>query len=220
MTLISMDALAGVLQEIIAAQPGAVAAWHEAEPKGLDEPAPEADLDTLRTLAVSQHLCNHRLWHVEDEARRTDVGPEVIADCKRRIDALNQKRNDLIERVDACLVALVTPLVPEGASERYNTETAGMALDRLSIIALKVHHMREQAQRADASDEHRHSCAAKLAVLDEQRADLARAVGELLAEYVAGTKRPKVYYQFKMYNDPSLNPALYAARAVREADKG
>lgn len=207
--------LAACVRAIIDAQEPQVAGWHTAEPPDAGpaaEPAPAADLGVLRALAASQHLANFRLWHVEDQARRTDVGPEVIADCKRRIDGLNQRRNDLIERVDACLVALLTPFIPEGAAARHNTETVGMALDRLSIVALKIYHMDEQARRQDADAAHREACARKLAVLREQRDDLARAVLELLDDYARGLRRPKVYYQFKMYNDPALNPALYARR--------
>jgi len=200
------------VSEIVAAQGRQVAAWHLADPGELPEPAPAADLETLVAMAAREHQTNYRLWHVEDEARRTDVGPEAIADCKRRIDGLNQRRNDLIEKVDACLVPLVSPLIPEGAPERYNTETVGTALDRLSIIALKIFHMREQTERTDVGPEHLDSCRAKLATLEAQRDDLAASVSELLAEYASGTKRPRVYYQFKMYNDPSLNPSLYGNR--------
>lgn len=200
------------VSNIVAEQGRQVAAWHETDPGELPEPAPAADLTTLAAMAAREHQANYRLWHVEDEARRTDVGAEVIADCKRRIDGLNQRRNDLIEKVDACLVPLVSPLIPADAPERYNTETVGTALDRLSIIALKIFHMREQTERDDVDEAHLDSCRAKLATLEEQRDDLAKSVSELLAEYAAGTKRPKVYYQFKMYNDPSLNPSLYGNR--------
>ncbi|WP_084457855.1 DUF4254 domain-containing protein [Desulfocurvus vexinensis] len=209
--------LTACVRALIDAQGPLVADWHSFEPPDAGpgaEPAPAADLAVLRALAAGQHLANFRLWHVEDEARRTDVGPEVIAHCKRRIDGLNQRRNDLIERVDACLVALVTPFIPEGTPARHNTETVGMALDRLSIIALKIFHMDEQARREDADAAHREACARKLAVLHEQRDDLARAVLELLDDYARGLRRPKVYYQFKMYNDPALNPALYARRGA------
>lgn len=210
MTHNDLEAITSAVRDAVERQAAAVAIWHDAEPEGLDEPAPAADLDALRRLAAAEHLTNYRLWHVEDEARRTDVNAEVIADCKRRIDALNQKRNDLIEKVDACIVGLVSPLIPQDARRRYNTETVGSALDRLSIMALKAYHMQEQTERDDVTDEHRASCLKKLDVLHEQRADLLQSVCELLADYAAGEKLPKVYYQFKMYNDPSLNPALYA----------
>lgn len=199
-----------MLTECAAAQEKATADWHEAEP-GLADSSPAGPREAFSALVLAQHLANFRLWHVEDEARRTDVGPEVIADCKRRIDRLNQERNDLIEKVDAALIGLMAPLLPANASERRNTETVGMAVDRLSILALKVFHMAEQTRRTDADQAHREACAAKLDVLLEQRADLLAAIVDLVAEYAAGTKRPKVYFQFKMYNDPALNPALYGA---------
>ncbi len=213
MTMTDLIALTDAVRAIIERQEPDVVAWHEAAPDGPTAPAPAADAGVLAAIASAQHATNFALWHVEDEARRTDVGPEVIADCKRRIDALNQRRNDLIEQVDACLLLLLDPLLPATALDIHNTETVGMALDRLSILALKVYHMAEQAGRAEATDEHRAACARKLDVLREQRTDLTRSIVVLLAEYVAGTRRPKVYYQFKMYNDPALNPALYGAAA-------
>jgi hypothetical protein len=105
---------------------------------------------------------------------------------------------------------MVEPLLPEGAQERYNTETIGSALDRLSILALKVYHMREQTERKDAGPQHRSECLGKLEVLKEQREALLQSVLDLLEEYEQGLKRPRVFRQFKMYNDPRLNPELYA----------
>ena len=145
----------------------------------------------------------------EDTARRRDVGDDVIAACKRDIDALNQERNDLIEQVDGCLVGLLEPLLPAAAEDRFNTETVGMGLDRLSILSLRIYHMQEQAERQDVEDEHRSATRAKVATLAEQHADLQRGLMDLIADYGAGRKRPKVYFQFKMYNDPRLNPELY-----------
>jgi len=213
---IPFEQLTAALRVAWEAMPGQVERWHEAEPPSGGSLPEEASLEALGSLIRAEHLVNHRLWHVEDEARRTDVDDAAIADCKRRIDGLNQARNDLIERVDACLVALLEPLLPPlpgDAPARHNTETVGNALDRLSILALKAYHMAEQAGRVDASDEHRRACAEKLAVLEDQRGHLARAVAELLADYAAGTRRPLVYRQFKMYNDPSLNPQLYGRKA-------
>ncbi len=215
-------AVAALLTECFDAQHRATAAWHVAEPPA-HEPAPEtpesmdaggtaADAALLHRLVLAQHLMNFRLWHVEDTARRIDVGPDVIARCKRTIDGLNQRRNDYMEKVDACVVALLRPLLPApapGQRPRHNTESLGMAVDRLSILSLKVFHMEEQAERTDAAPEHRQRCADKLAVLREQRADLAQAVLDLAGEFLEGRKQPKAYYQFKMYNDPSLNPELY-----------
>ena len=130
--------------------------------------------------------------------------PDVIADCKYRIDRLNQERNDRIERVDACLVALLSPLLPASPAPHINTESLGMAIDRLSILSLKIWHMDEQVRRTDVTPEHIASCEKKLAVLKEQRADLSLAVKHLVTEFVEGAKTPKLYFQFKMYNDPTL----------------
>lgn len=187
-----------------------VVRWHDKEPGEAcgcahDEISP----GTLLHLAEEEHKANFRLWHVEDEARRRDVGDDVIAQCKRDIDKLNQRRNDLIEKMDQCLTAMVETFVPESAPQAYNTETIGSAMDRLSIICLKIFHMDEQMKRAEAGPEHVEACGRKLAVLAQQHKDLVASVLGLLDEYAAGVKRPKVYYQFKMYNDPQLNPALH-----------
>lgn len=203
--------LTTLMADCAAAQLETTASWHNNLPEG-DFALGDGDKARFLALCLAEHRANFRLWHVEDEARRRDVGPEVIAGCKRRIDALNQERNDCIERLDEMLVALLAPLMPAPVPDmeaRHNTESAGMALDRLSILALKVFHMEEQTRREDVDEAHRAACANKLAVLEEQRADLLRALRELLLEYAEGRKRPKVYFQFKMYNDPRLNPALY-----------
>lgn len=199
-----------------AEQLAAVARWHEREPEAGESPAQGSGVDLLRALVLKEHLVNFRLWHVEDKARRKDVDAAVIARCKQEIDALNQERNDLIERVDEQLITLLDPLLPK-SDAGHNTETMGMALDRLSILALKIYHMDEQARRQDASADQRAECAAKLQVLKEQHADLSQSVRMLLGEYAKGLKRPKVYRQFKMYNDPRLNPELYGARGGRAA---
>jgi len=200
-----------LMADCAAAQEETTAVWHDETPGG-DLVLGEGPRARVLALCLGEHRANFRLWHVEDDARRRDVDAAVIADCKRRIDALNQERNDCIERLDETLVALLAPLMPRpapGVVPRHNTESAGMALDRLSILALKVFHMEEQTRRRDVDDAHRTACARKLAVLREQRSDLLRALQDLLAEYAEGRKQPKVYFQFKMYNDPALNPALY-----------
>ena len=183
------------------AQNEATALWHSQEPEA-DDVAPDASAspETLLALVRAQHLRNFQLWHIEDTARRRDVTP---------IDRLNQERNDRIERVDACLVALLSPLLPASPAPHINTESLGMAIDRLSILSLKIWHMDEQVRRTDVTPEHIASCEKKLAVLKEQRADLSLAVKHLVTEFVEGTKTPKLYFQFKMYNDPTLNPELY-----------
>jgi hypothetical protein len=200
-----------VLENAFAAQISATAAWHECETQEahcLDEHS----LENLSCLVLAQHRWNFLLWHVEDAARRKDVPDSVIAQCKRRVDTLNQQRNDAMEKVDLCLYHILAPFLPAAAATRQNTETAGMALDRLSILALKIYHMEEQTRRTDAGEEHISSCKDKLRVLKRQREDLCRAVLELADDYLLGNKMISLYLQFKMYNDPSLNPELYAQR--------
>ena len=150
------------------AQNEATALWHSQEPEA-DDVAPDASAspETLLALVRAQHLRNFRLWHIEDTARRRDVTPDVIADCKYRIDRLNQERNDRIERVDACLVALLSPLLPASPAPHINTESLGMAIDRLSILSLKIWHMDEQVRRTDVTPEHIASCEKKLAIRKE-----------------------------------------------------
>jgi len=156
---------------------------------------------------------NHRnnccLWDEEDLARRRNVPDAAIAANKRAIDGYNQKRNDAIERIDEHLL-MSLGAAQEGA--RLNSETAGSMCDRLSILSLKIHHMRIQTLRSDVDAEHIATCKAKLARLVEQRGDLAQCLDRLLADYARGTACFKVYRQFKMYNDPKLNPAVYGEK--------
>jgi len=147
-------------------------------------------------------------WHYEDIIRDPHIDPTEALQLKRRIDQSNQNRTDLVEDIDSYFrhkYAGVRPL-PE---ERLNTESPAWAVDRLSILALKIWHMREQVERDDADKEHRDKCAAKLDVLIEQQKDLALAIDQLLEDIEAGRKYMKVYRQMKMYNDPSTNPILY-----------
>jgi hypothetical protein len=156
------------------------------------------------------HLNNFRLWHQEDVARRTDIEPSEIARVKRAVDKLNQQRNDAIEQIDEWLLA--TRYGHLGADLPLRTETPGAAMDRLSVLALKVFHMQEQTERKDAGVAHVDACAGKLTVLLAQRTDLARALEEMLGDLERGLIRMRVYRQFKMYNDPTLNPQLYQRR--------
>jgi len=155
------------------------------------------------------HQCNFRLWTEEDQARRRGVPDSAIAANKRNIDAINQQRNDAIEKMDEHLLAL---LPPAAGAARLHSETAGSMIDRLSILALKIFHMRIQTERRDASEEHLETSRARLVRLIEQRADLAGCFDALLADCLAGRARFKVYRQFKMYNDPAFNPYLYGAK--------
>jgi hypothetical protein len=154
---------------------------------------------------------NALLWAEEDLARRRNVADAEIAANKRAIDGYNQKRNDAIERIDEVLLSHLEA-VPKRPEAKQNSETAGAMIDRLSILSLKIRAMREQAQRSDVDQTHRDTCSAKLARLIEQRQDLAACLDRLLAEASRGESYFKVYRQFKMYNDPKLNPALYGEK--------
>lgn len=147
-------------------------------------------------------------WHFEDIIRDPHIDPTEALALKRRIDRSNQDRTDLVEQIDSHFRQKYTEVkVLPGA--RINTESPAWAIDRLSILALKIYHMREQAERQDASKEHRDTCMAKLNVLLEQQKDLGTAIDQLLEDIEEGRKYMKVYRQMKMYNDPSTNPVLY-----------
>ena len=147
-------------------------------------------------------------WHYEDLIRDPHINPEEALSLKRRIDQSNQDRTDLVENIDAYFrqyYSNVTPLL----DARLNTESPAWAVDRLSILALKIYHMQEQVNRQDATTEHINKCQAKLNVLLEQQTDLSLAIDQLLEDIEAGKKYMKVYRQMKMYNDPTTNPVLY-----------
>ncbi|GAB6186837.1 DUF4254 domain-containing protein [Thermopirellula anaerolimosa] len=168
-------------------------------------------------LVCEQHRRNFELWHEEDKARDPSADDAQIAAVKRRIDKLNQERNDWIERLDAALLQIMDGWgVRPRAKAPLNTETPGSVIDRLSILALRIYHMEEQATRSDADEAHRAAAHAKLAVLLRQHKDLCEAFEQLLTDLFAGRRRTQVYRQFKMYNDPNLNPYLYRA-ATRPA---
>ena len=154
------------------------------------------------------HRCNCLLWDEEDLARRRNVPDAEIARNKRAIDGHNQKRNDAIERIDETLLNDLKDVVKR-QNARLSSETAGGMVDRLSILSLKIRAMREQTRRTDVDRAHIETCEQKLARLLEQRGDLAGCLDRLLAEAARGESYFKVYRQFKMYNDPKLNPALY-----------
>lgn len=147
-------------------------------------------------------------WHFEDIIRDPHIDPVEALSLKRRIDRSNQDRTDFVEQIDSYfrLKYSDVQILPDA---RLNTESPAWAIDRLSILALKIYHMREQAERTDATAEHREKCGAKLQVLLEQQRDLSLAIDQLLDDIQAGRKYMKVYRQMKMYNDPSTNPVLY-----------
>jgi hypothetical protein len=178
---------------------------------GWAKSGPGAQRSALWQAIEDNHRCNCLLWDEEDLARRRNVPDAAIAGNKRAIDGYNQRRNDAIERIDEHLLALLAA-VPAQAGARLHSETAGAMVDRLSILSLKIHHMRLQTLRSDVDAAHLESCGGKLARLEEQRTDLAACLERLLADCARGEARFKVYRQFKMYNDPALNPALYGEK--------
>ena len=152
-------------------------------------------------------------WHYEDIIRDPHIDPIEALQLKRRIDHSNQDRTDLVEQIDSYFRQLYSDVkvLPDAT---INTESPAWAVDRLSILALKIYHMREQAERTDASDEHRSRCTDKLNILLEQQRDLSTAIDQLLDDIKAGRKYMKVYRQMKMYNDPSTNPILYQSNKI------
>ncbi len=165
------------------------------------------------------HRCNTSLWDEEDRARRTDVGDAEIARCKRSIDRHNQQRNDAVEAIDCCLLDALDDRHDAAADvggARLHSETPGAMIDRLSILSLKIHHMRGEAGRSEAGAEHMRACTQKLQRLLLQRDDLRGCLERLLQELDAGSASFRLYRQFKMYNDPTLNPWLYRAAAVQQ----
>jgi Protein of unknown function (DUF4254) len=168
----------------------------------------ETTADGLMALAMAQHRANFELWHEEDKARAPEVPDAEIARVKRAIDVLNQRRNDLVEKMDLWLIERLE----QDTEAPLHSETPGLMIDRLSILALKIYHTHEEANRASATEGHRSRNVARLVLLEEQRDDLAGCLDALWAEVLKGTRRFKLYRQMKMYNDPELNPAVYGRR--------
>ncbi len=164
--------------------------------------------DSIEFLLYAKNWIDTAQWHMEDEVREPSIAPEAALVWKRRIDASNQERTDLVEYIDSYFLAQFENTQGK-ATATVNTESPAWAIDRLSILALKIYHMAEEANRVSASPEHRAACQKKLDVLFEQRVDLSKSIDELIADIEAGNKYMKVYKQMKMYNDPSLNPVLY-----------
>lgn len=178
--------------------------WHSATPQFGQDGACES----FEALAEMLHAANFTLWHAEDDARQPAAGDAAIAAVKRQIDRVNQVRNDAAEKIDACLLAsLAVAGVTQGGPQ--HSETPGMMLDRLSILSLRLFHTQEELNRAGAPAGHRERNAARLAILEEQREDLARCLEQLWTEVCAGRRFFRQYKQLKMYNDPELNPVLY-----------
>ena len=178
------------------------ARWHSDPSFGLDT---HPWLDRV----ARQHRANFDLWHIEDQARTPGATDTDLAGVKRRIDTTNQLRNDLAEDLDRFLLEWLAARHLPNCDAPLNSESPGLIIDRLSILALKVYHTREEAERPSAPSGHAERNRDRLAILEEQRADLARCLDALWRDTLAGARRFKLYRQLKMYNDPTLNPAIY-----------
>jgi Protein of unknown function (DUF4254) len=188
-----------------------VARWHK---EGADVLSKEKDERSsgIYEIICQQHAFNYQLWHEEDEARSPDASDTIIANVKRRIDRLNQQRNDWIEKIDDGLaVWLQEAGIQPRPQAPHNSETSGSICDRLSILALRLYHLEEQRGRADLSAELRTTLDSKLAIANLQLIDLSTALRDLIADLFSGLKRHKIYRQLKLYNDPNFNPVLYNA---------
>lgn len=199
----------------------AVTQFHDGELAQPDWPAlhPTAELSGAWRAIDANHRYNCLLWQEEDRARRVDVPAAEIATSKRLIDRYNQQRNDAVEAIDEALLAALDDIEP-GPGARLSSETPGAMIDRLSILSLKIHHMHLQTERSEAGLAHVQACSARLQRLVAQRHDLAACLDLLLHEAVAGQAYFKVYRQFKMYNDPALNPYLNGQATGSAAQAG
>ena len=166
---------------------------------------------TLDHLLYHKNWIDTVQWHLEDIIRDPAIDPVEALRIKRRIDKSNQDRTDMVEYVDSYLLDKYKEIRP-AADARLNTETPAWAIDRLSILALKIYHMARETERTDVGEAHREACRRKLEVLLTQQTDLSRAIEELIEDIEAGRKYMKTYKQMKMYNDPSLNPVLYGQK--------
>lgn len=174
----------------------------------IDNPYGKED---IRHLFYHKNWVDTVQWHLEDIIRDPEINAQEALKIKRRIDKSNQVRTDMVEYIDSYFLDLYKNVSVKN-NAKINTESPAWAYDRLSILALKIYHMREEATRSDASDAHRSSCEKKLQVLLEQQKDLSTAIDELLEDFQNGDKYMKVYKQMKMYNDDNLNPVLRARK--------
>ena len=181
--------------------------WHLEPDWHADAPPAAESADPLDAQLLAHHRANFDLWHEEDKAREPGADDSRIAQVKRNIDVLNQRRNDLVEAIDR---ALLDATGAQNASAPLHSESPGLMIDRLSILALKLYHTEEETRRATASEAHHQKNRARLALLREQRSDLTHCLDELWKQVRTGARRFKLYRQMKMYNDPDLNPAIYS----------
>ncbi len=183
--------------------------WHAA-PRAAERPEPASLLLEVERL----HWANFELWHEEDKARAPRASDAEIAAAKRAIDAINQRRNDQMERCDALLLQELAAQGLPRASAELHSETPGLMLDRLSILSLKIYHTREEVERIDAPAGHAQRNRERLEILLRQREDLAACLDDLWAAVLRGQRRFTLYRQLKMYNDPALNPAIYKSASA------
>lgn len=207
------------VSEVLDMQTDTVAMWHVCPIEDTYEAS--HGQDSLLAIARQQHQYNYLLWHEEDIARSPDVTDAQIAQVKRNIDRYNQLRNDWIEKLDDWITEdMERRGIKASPSSRLNTETPGSAMDRLSILALRIYHLHEQLERTDVDQSHRDKVMTRLAICRLQRDELSNALRELLADIYAGTKQHRTYRQLKMYNDPTLNPYLYNRNQANSGSKG
>ena len=195
---------------IAALQLNATGHWH-----GTGDAAPQV-FTAFAGIVLEQHRANFDLWHCEDQARDPLLDDRTVAVVKRSIDRLNQRRNDLVEQMDTQLLHATK----QNEAASLHSETPGLIIDRLSILALKLYHTQEEITRPDVPEAHRLRNQQRFATLREQRADLAICLATLWAEILAGQRRFKLYQQLKMYNDPTLNPVLYGSSTRPKRDVG
>jgi selenocysteine lyase/cysteine desulfurase len=189
------------VNKLVELQIASVSAWHSG-------PIVNEGADFAR-LVLANHEINFRLWHEEDQARHPSATDAQIASVKRAIDRLNQMRSDSIEQMDDAVSQWLAQSLKTTPSESMNTETPGSALDRLSILSLRIYHLAEEATRVDAVDAARARAANSLRIATQQRDNLSASLQQLIDELAVGTKRHQSFRQLKMYNDPNLNPVIY-----------
>ena len=188
----------------------ATADYHVTDNVDAPHPNPYEEGSVEHTL-YAKNMIDAIQWHLEDIIRDPEINPADCVTLKRRIDKSNQDRTDMVEEIDTYFRNLYSNVSPSPEAT-INTESPAWAIDRLSILALKIYHMKAETMRADASIEHKDKCRSKLNVLLEQRSDLTAAIDTLLDDIAAGRKYMKVYRQMKMYNDPATNPVLYGQK--------
>jgi hypothetical protein len=200
-------------EEIVQLQDRLTREWHAEPDAPVGKASSTADGEWLG-LVARQHRANFDLWHVEDKARTPGASDREIALVKQDVDVTNQLRNDLIEELDQKMLRWMEARGGPNPEAPLSSEAPGMMIDRLSILALKIYHTKEEAERLDAPRGHAERNRERLTILEEQRMDLAGCLDALWQETLEGARRFKRYRQLKMYNDPTLNPAIYGKKPV------